>query len=97
MHLTELQSVVGFIISVVTFSGGIIAFWQGSVKKRYAAEREFVHLKNNQLQISEALAEMAKDADERGHRVEVELVQIKSLLMAVLAKSGDSISSILKK
>lgn len=88
MQITELQSVIGFVISIVTFSGGLLAFWRGSVEKRYAAERDFNHLKNNQLQIGEAIAMLQRDVDDNQHKIEVELAQLKTLLTVVIAKTG---------
>jgi NAD/NADP transhydrogenase beta subunit len=88
MQITEVQAAIGFLISLVTFSGGVIAFWRGSVVKSYAAERDFNHLKNNQLQIGEAIAMLSRDVDENQHKIDVELAQIKTLLTVVIAKTG---------
>jgi hypothetical protein len=96
MNIDNLQSLISLFLGVAGFTTGSVMWWKGSIEKRYAAERDFSHLRRNQEQISNSLGLIDKELDERFHNLNMELVQIKSLLMAILAKSGDSVSSILK-
>lgn len=101
IDFSKIQSALGFILSASGAAMGAIMWYRGSVQKSYAAERDFRHLRNNQDSHAKALAmvdnevkELRDEITDRFHRQETELVQIKSLLMANLAKSGDSISGI---
>jgi hypothetical protein len=56
-----------FLLALFTNIIGVIAWaliaYAGAEKKKYAAERDFNHLKNNQLQISNGIGVIAKDID----------------------------------
>jgi predicted lipoprotein len=67
-------------IILITFAlavGGNITwallFFANSIKRRYAAERDFNHLKNNQRQIADSIAISLKDSDERFDRIDRDL------------------------
>ena len=59
------------LIALASFIGGMVASaitflkWYGSSqKKAYAAERDFQHLKNNYLQLSQGIAEVHEEIQE---------------------------------
>jgi predicted lipoprotein len=61
----------------ITFALGIggnltwsLLFFANSIKRRYAAERDFNHLKNNQKQIADSIAISLKDMDTRFDKVD---------------------------
>lgn len=58
-----------FLLALFTNIFGVVvwyAVWYANAeKKKYAAERDFNHLKNNQKDISNGIAEIAKDFDIR--------------------------------
>jgi len=86
------------VIGVVTFLGGTLAWYSGAIEKRYAAQRDFGHLKRNQENISREVGELFKEQDRRFDQLEKENAEIKSLLMSALTRfSGDSISAIMRK
>lgn len=101
IDFSKIQSTFGFALSVFAAFSGAMMWYRGSIQKSYAAERDFRHLRNNQESHAKALAmvdsevkELRDELAERFHRQDTELIQIKSLLMAQLAKNGDSISGI---
>lgn len=55
---------IGVGIAVVTFVGGIFAWYSAAVKKEYASQRDWEHLKNNQRQFQENLDYLFKDMGE---------------------------------
>ena len=52
ISLNDFIAVVGFIIGVLTSFAGFLAWYSSSVKKSYAAERDFNHLRRNYEQLS---------------------------------------------
>lgn len=90
--------VLAVAISVVTFSGGIVAWYRGAVEKRYAAERDFNHLKNNYDQINSNLLRIAKDQEEMIEGIEKDLIEVKNLLnLLIVHSTGGSASEIWRK
>ncbi len=51
-------------ISVLTFGGGSLAWYSAYVQKRYAAQRDFEHLRRNYEQISQLLKVMNEELEE---------------------------------
>ncbi|BBD66329.1 hypothetical protein NIES4072_64020 [Nostoc commune NIES-4072] len=58
-----------------------IVFFTNSIKRRYAAERDFNHLKNNQKQITDNIAFGFREIDERFDRTDRDLLEIKAYLI----------------
>ncbi len=106
-------SVASFILGLVCASSGWVAWWVNKLQfdkytsnqkaaadatKAYAAERDFNHLRNNQIQISDGIAsgfkgleqDVADGFKEIGNKVNElnqELIEIKAY-MAIHAKTG---------
>lgn len=80
MNHSELISLIGVILGCLSFCGGFILWWKGSIEKRYAAQRDFGHLKRNQEQLISNLAHTAE-------KQESELVEIRSDLKEIKALS----------
>ncbi len=60
-------------------------FWyRGSVRKEYAAQRDFNHLKNNYHQLAETLADFVEQNDTRFDRVDLALVRMDAKLDVAL-------------
>lgn len=76
--------VIGTTIGVVTFVGGVLAWYRSSVEASYAARREFNHLKNNQEQLAENLQFIAKEMDSRFDSVSSQLLELKGMFYASL-------------
>lgn len=96
MMVNDWIALIGFLMGVCSFISGGVLWYNGSIEKRYAAQRDFAHLQRNQEQISQGINHVTDEMEDRFNSMNTELVQIKSLLVALLAKTGDSISSILK-
>lgn len=52
-------------ISIATAIVGLAAFQRASARKEYASERDFNHLKVNQKQLAENVAQLWRQNDER--------------------------------
>lgn len=79
-------------IGLMTATAGAIAWYSANVRKQYAAERDFQHLKRNYESLSQAIAQVIQDQDERFDQLDKSLLQINAILQnIVLGKSkGDS-------
>ena len=91
----DAPALISLIMGLASFLSGLLLWYKGSVEKRYAAQRDFGHLKRNYQQLSEGVSLQAKEMDRRFDQVEADLREIKILLQVQLAKQGDSISGIL--
>ena len=67
---------IALIISIASFLGGLIMWYRGSVEKRYAAERDFNHLKRNYEQLAASLATLMQAEDERFDEIRLRLNNI---------------------
>lgn len=67
---------IALIISICSFFGGLIMWYRGSVEKRYAAERDFNHLKRNYEQLAASLASLMQMEDERFDELRLRLNNI---------------------
>lgn len=67
---------IALIISILSFSGGLVMWYRGSVEKRYAAERDFNHLKRNYEQLAASLASLMQMEDERFDEIRLRLNNI---------------------
>lgn len=89
-------SIAGFILGLVCASSGWIAWWINKLQfdkqiaiqkaatdatKAYAAERDFNHLRNNQLQISDGIAAGFKEMEHQFEFITKELSDIKAYLI----------------
>lgn len=89
---------IPLIIGVVTFLGGILAWYTGAVEKKYAAQRDFAHLKNNQLNISNNIAGLLKEQDRRFDQLDKNDLEMKNLLMNVfMSNISDAVSANMRK
>ena len=98
MKLDQIQSLIALGIGVITFLGGALAWYAGAVEKRYAAQRDFQHLRRNQEQINNGINTILKDQDRRFDTIEKELSESKMLIHNLAGNlSSETISNILKK
>lgn len=66
--------------TATTVIGGVL-WYANSEKKKYAAERDFNHIKNNLKQMSEGFALEFKDLNDRFDDVDKELLRIEAYLI----------------
>ena len=65
----------------------LIAFVVSSEKKKYAAERDFNHVKNNLKQMGDGIAMMEKDIDSRFDGLDKTLAEIKAYIAIHVAST----------
>lgn len=89
--LDSALAIGGFLMGVGTMLVGVVAWISQSSKKRYAAERDFEHLKRNYQQLAEGQATLLRELEERADRLQMALERQQTLLHVVLTKvsSGD--------
>lgn len=98
MKLDQIQSLIALGIGLISFIGGGLAWYAGAIEKRYAAQRDFQHLRANQQQISAGIADILKDQDRRFDELERQGAETKMLIHNLAANlSNETISSILRK
>lgn len=73
-------AVASFVLTLFTTSLGALVWYASSEKKKYAAERDFQHLKNNQLQMSQGLDLILKTIDTRADIIERDINEIRITL-----------------
>lgn len=83
------------LIGILTFVGGLIAWYRGAVQKEYASQRDWEHVKNNQKQLAANLDFMFKeieqkldkvidDHDKRFDKIDVSQIKLESMFFASL-------------
>ncbi|HIK04605.1 MAG TPA: hypothetical protein IGS40_07820 [Trichormus sp. M33_DOE_039] len=77
----DLIALGGLILATVTTLIGGVVWYANSEKKKYAAERDFNHIKNNFKQMSEGIANEFKDLNDRFDDVDKELLRIEAYLI----------------
>jgi hypothetical protein len=78
------------VISIVAFAGGAITWYTGAVKQRYAAQRDFDHLKRSYNGLSDNVRGLMAEVDERATEQMLELKEVKALLTAIMFKISGS-------
>jgi hypothetical protein len=92
--LDSALAIGGFLLGLGTTLVGIVAWLSQSAKKRYAAERDFEHLKRNYQQLVEGQATLLRELEERADRLQNALERQQIVLQVVLAKVSGSDESI---
>ncbi|NEP17819.1 MAG: hypothetical protein F6J97_13090 [Leptolyngbya sp. SIO4C1] len=82
-------TLISLLFGLVASFGGAITWWRAAVRKQYAAERDFNHLKRNYEQMSANIAALVKDSDGRFDHIDLELVEIKAILSAHLGQAKE--------
>lgn len=88
--LSYAATALGLVSSVI----GGVAWYRSTIRKQYASERDFNHIRNSIAQLSQAVADQNKFTEEQMSRfsdrlqaANYTLIEVKSLL---IAKLGDS-------
>lgn len=85
------------IASLLTFSGGIVAWYSASVQKKYAAMRDFQHLQRSYEQLAtnqtailreldDRFDKLSQDMDSRFNQALLEAKDLKGVLTAVMVQ-----------
>jgi hypothetical protein len=85
-------NIISLVMGLSSFIGGMVLWYRGSVEKRYAAERDFAHLRRNYEQLCQELMELEEKIDTKSGTLLTQFLEIKALLYAVLGErtSGGS-------
>lgn len=78
MKIETIIAVCGFILALGSNLVWALVIFTNAQKKAYAAERDFNHLKNNQLSISKGIADGFEDVEAGIHRIEREILELKA-------------------
>lgn len=70
----------GLLLATVTTVLSAVVWFANSEKKRYAAERDFAHIRRNQEQMQQGLNNLLHELDRRFDMVERDILEIKSSL-----------------
>ncbi|AKG21497.1 hypothetical protein [Calothrix sp. 336/3] len=76
--ISTLTSFGSLLIAASTTFAGALLWYVNSEKKKYAAERDFAHLKRNQEQIQQGIVQILDELDGRFDRVERDVLEIKA-------------------
>lgn len=78
MKIETVLAIGGFTLALGSNIIWALVMFSNAQKKSYAAERDFNHLKNNQLNISAGIADGFKDTEAGIHRIENQLLELKA-------------------
>lgn len=62
---SDLIALCALLVTLATTSIGAILWYVQSEKKKYASERDFQHIRNNQKSISDGIAIFSKDIEDK--------------------------------
>lgn len=71
---------LSLVMGLGSFLASLLFWYKGSVEKRYAAQRDFGHLRRNYEQLSQAVAQLGEELDQRMDAVDNRLQEISLIL-----------------
>lgn len=77
---------IGFLISCVNLTAGFLLWYSASVKKDYAAKRDFEHLKRHYEQLANNQAQILTEIDRFQDSVTLDLRDIKNQVNVLIVK-----------
>ena len=90
IDIKGLISIATFLAGAGSAVWGMLQYYSSSEKKKFAAEREFMHLKRNQEQMQQVLSKVMDELDDQGD----DLKTMAACFNLLLSQSGQSISGI---
>jgi hypothetical protein len=84
---------IALAMGCLSFLGSLVFWWSTYIRKRYAAERDYAHLKRNYEALSIAVTALDKMLDSRLDRIEGTQIEQKVLLTTLLTSKGSSMGS----
>lgn len=79
----------GILIGILTFLGGLLAWYKGSVEKEYASRRDWEHVKTNQRELVKSLDFLFKEFDNRFDQINSQMLEIKAMFYASIKKQNE--------
>ena len=76
-----------FMAGLIPYGVGMLVWYGNSTKKKYAAQRDFEHLKNNQKEFSNGIAYLGKEIDDYFEVLSRDILEIKIRLNIASTKS----------
>ncbi len=89
--IKNLVSLATFLAGAGSAVWGMVRWYGDGEKRRYAAERDFTHLRNNQEQMKQQIASLAKEIDSLSDDMKTHL----AVFNVMLSQRGESVSGIL--
>lgn len=94
MSVSSVVAIASLVLALVTAAGSVLQNLLQGQQKRYAAERDFQHLKRNYEQLAENQDSLFREMEEKTSTITIELREMKMLLQTLLIQlSGDRDSS----
>lgn len=78
--------ILAAVISTATFVGGILAWYSANVQKRYAAQRDFEHLKRNYQQLAQNQTTILEVMDKRFDSLDRDADDVRQKLNVIMIK-----------
>jgi hypothetical protein len=86
MTQSEIVSLASTLLGAISVIGGGIAYYRSSVIKRYAAQRDFEHLKRNYESISAAIATSHQETEQLLRDMDRQISEMKALVHLLATK-----------
>ncbi len=93
MDNVDIKSILSILTFLAGAGGGVLGmlrWFSTSERKRYAAEREFVHLRNNQEQMKRSLELFGRELDE----LNADMKSQNACFQMLLSQNGQTISGL---
>lgn len=78
INIHTLISAGSLFVAVCAAISSAITWYTAKEKKKYGIERDFAHLRRNQEQILQSVAELLKELDRRLDQIDHDILEIKS-------------------
>jgi hypothetical protein len=90
VDIKSILSIFTFLAGVGSGVWGMLKWFSDSERKKFAAEREFVHLRNSQEQMKESLKMLSRELDELSDDMKTQ----SACFQLILSNSGQTMSGL---
>ena len=87
-NFEQLIAVLGALLGLMGSIATGFTWYRSAVRKEYAAQRDFNHLKNNYESLSLTVSNIIKEQDDRFDRIDISMARTESKLDATLQALG---------
>lgn len=81
---------IPLIMGVISFAGGAVAWYSAAIKKSYASERDFNHLKRNYESMTANISALSDLLDQRLDTIALMMAKIETRQDIILSQTRDS-------